>query len=264
MQQKPVDTPSSRRFAHLVLMLQTGVYWIARHWLLLFNGFWALFLGGIFLTPLLMVAGFERTANVLYTLYGSTCHQLPDRSYFFGGEMRAFFSTYDLATLIAHGANATNELTLRAFRGDAVLGYKTAVGFRCIAEYSGVLGMGLLYALVRHWKRLPRLPWWGLVLMSLPMAIDGTSHLINDITGWGFRDTNTWAMALTGNMFPPEFYTGTQLWSLNWWLRTLTGLLFGAGVVWFAYPLLNEGMCEIADEAKTALAQTRQRLQANV
>jgi len=186
------------------LVLQHGIAWLARHWLFLFNGFWVLFLGGIFLTPLLMLAGFEQAANALYTLYGFTCHQLPDRSYFFGGEMHAFFSTYDLPTLVAHRADATNEWTLRAF--------------------------------------------------------DGTSHLINDITGWGFRDTNAWAVWLTHGAFPAGFYTGTEIWSLNWWLRTITGILFGVGVVWFAYPLLHEGMQEIAEETRQAIARTQKQL----
>lgn len=260
MEKEPSQPQPSRATVQTVLFLQRSVYWIARHWLFLFNGFWVVFLGGIFLTPLLMLAGFERAANVLYTLYGFTCHQLPDRSYFFGGEMHAFFSTYDLPTLVAHGADATNEWTLRAFHGDAVLGYKTAVGFRCIAEYSGVLGMGIAYALLRQRKRLRPLPWWGLVLMSLPMAIDGTSHLINDITGWGFRDTNAWAVWLTRGAFPADFYTGTELWSLNWWLRTITGILFGVGVVWFAYPLLHAGMQDIAEEARLAVERTQNRL----
>nr|WP_290665132.1 DUF2085 domain-containing protein [Ardenticatena sp.] len=260
MEHKQIQQHLSRRLIQALLALQRGIAWFARHWLLLFNGFWMLFLGGIFLTPLLMLAGFERAANVLYTLYGFTCHQLPDRSYFFGGQMHAFFSTYDLPTLVAHGADATSDWTLRAFRGDALLGYKTAVGFRCIAEYSGVLGMGIAYALIRQRRPSRPLPWWGGVLMSLPMAIDGTSHLINDITGWGFRDTNAWAVWLTRGAFPADFYTGTELWSLNWWLRTITGMLFGIGIVWFAYPLLHEGMQEIAEEARLALARTHERL----
>jgi len=60
--------------------------------------------------------------------------------------------------------------------------------------------------------------------------------------------------------FPAGFYTGTEIWSLNWWLRTITGILFGVGVVWFAYPLLHEGMQEIAEETRQAIARTQKQL----
>ena len=255
-------TPQIPRAQRLALQMQRLVLWVSKHWLLLFNGFFALYLGGAYLTPWLMQAGLETPARILYTLYGFTCHQLPQRSYFFGGEAGAFFASYDLPTLIAHGANPTNELTLRTFIGDPQLGYKAAIAHRLTGMYSGVLTAGLLYALVRHKHRLKPLPVWLLFFFLAPMAIDGTSHLINDLTGWGFRDTNAWAVRLTGGAFPPDFYVGSGVGTLNWLLRTVTGFLFGFGMIAFAYPLLEWGFEDMRREAETALARNLARLHA--
>jgi len=66
--------------------------------------------------------------------------------------------------------------------------------------------------------------------------------------GNGFRDSNAWLAALTGNMFPTTFYSGDGLDSFNSWMRLLTGILFGIGVVWLAYPYLNDAFADIAAE----------------
>jgi len=257
MSETTIQPTASQRLA---LRMQQWVLWVSQHWLLLFNGFFALYLGGAYLTPWLMQAGFDGIARVFYTLYGFTCHQLPQRSYFFGGEAGAFFSTYDLPTLIAHGADATNELTLREFIGDPQLGYKAAIAHRLTGMYSGVLVAGVLYAFVRNMRQVRPMPFWLLFFFLTPMAIDGTSHLINDITGWGFRDTNTWAVWLTRGAFPPDFYVGSGVGTLNWLLRTITGFLFGFGIISFAYPLLEWGFEDMRREAEAALARNRARL----
>jgi len=40
---------------------------------------------------------------------------------------------------------------------------------------------------------------WVLILFLLPMAVDGTSHLISDFAGigQGFRDSNAWLATFT-------------------------------------------------------------------
>ena len=72
-------------------------------------------------------------------------------------------------------------------------------------------------------------------------ALDGGSHMISEITGLGFRETNTWLAALTGAAFPETFYAGTTVGSFNWLMRTLTGMLFAVGCVWFGFPYLERG-----------------------
>lgn len=223
---------------------------MARHWLLMVNLFVVLYLGGAYLTPFLMNAGFERPARLLYTVYGFTCHQLPQRSYFFGGENGVFFGSYSREELVAQGADPTNDLTMRRFIGNPQIGYKAAIAHRLSGLYTGALAAGLLFALVRRRWRVRPMPLWALALFVIPMAVDGTSHLINDVTGWGFRDTNAWAVALTGGIFPPDFYVGTTVGTLNWLLRTVTGFLFGFGMIWFVCPYLELGFQDVLDEVE--------------
>lgn len=76
------------------------------------------------------------------------------------------------------------------------------------------------------------------------MAIDGGSHYISDIIGGiggGFRDSNLWLAALTGNAFTATFYAGDALGSFNSVMRLITGILFGLGIVWFFFPRLQRG-----------------------
>jgi uncharacterized membrane protein len=91
-------------------------------------------------------------------------------------------------------------------------------------------------------KRLRPLPLWGLVLFLLPMALDGGTHLISDFAGidQGFRDSNAWLTSLTQFRFAETFYRGDALGSFNSWMRLITGLLFGVGLVWFAFPYLQD------------------------
>ncbi|MDQ7029743.1 MAG: hypothetical protein Q9O62_08190 [Ardenticatenia bacterium] len=117
----------------------------ARHWLLLLNLFLALYLGGAYLTPYLMSAGYTGPAQALYTLYGFTCHQLPQRSYFFGGENGVIFASYPKEVLVANGADPTNDLTMRRFVGNPQLGYKAAIAHRLSGLYTGALVAGLLF-----------------------------------------------------------------------------------------------------------------------
>ncbi|KAA3661888.1 MAG: DUF2085 domain-containing protein [Chloroflexi bacterium] len=84
-------------------------------------------------------------------------------------------------------------------------------------------------------------------LFLLPMAIDGFTHMISDFTqgiGGGFRDSNAWLADLTNHMFPATFYIGDAFGSFNSWMRLLTGILFGLGVVWFLYPRIQDSFAE--------------------
>ena len=74
------------------------------------------------------------------------------------------------------------------------------------------------------------------------MALDGGSHFISDLAGigQGFRDSNLWLAKLTHFSFAPNFYSGDALGSFNSWMRLFTGLLAGVGLVWFAFPYLED------------------------
>jgi hypothetical protein len=108
-------------------------------------------------------------------------------------------------------------------------------------------------------KRLPRLRWTRFVLLILPMALDGGSHLVSEVTGLGFRETNAWLAALTGGSLPQAFYIGTTLGSFNWLMRTVTGALFAVACVWFAYPYLEQGFADIRRQATANLGYAQGR-----
>jgi len=211
-----------------------GVPWMARHWLFLVNLAMGMFVAGTLLAPLLLRLGLNGPARVVYTLYSFFCHQLPERSYFLFGPNGV--NTYSRAQAVAWGADPGY---LRGFVGNTQVGFKVAIAERDIAIYVTFLLVGLIYALLR-WRVLG-LPWRLFLLLILPIALDGGSHVVSEITGLGFREANGWLATLTGHFFSQAFYTGTTLGSFNWLMRTLTGSLFAVACVWFAYPYLEQG-----------------------
>ena len=193
------------------------VIWIARHWLALFNSLVALYLILPFLAPVLAQAGLSTPASLLYTTYSATCHQLPERSYFLFGE-RPFYSLSALETTgLGEGQSFFQR---RAFRGNETTGYKIAVCQRDVAIYGSVVVAGLLFGLLR--ARIRSISLKIYLLLLVPMAFDGLSQL------FGLRES-------------------------NWWLRTLTGGLFGGASVWLAYPYLEAAMREVVQSEEMRL-----------
>ncbi len=136
--------------------------------------------------------------------------------------------------------NTLNPLILRRFIGNPQMGWKVAWSDRMVSMFASMWVFGLLWWPFR--RRVKRLPWWGLVLLVLPLAVDGTTHLFSDLAGLsnGFRDSNVWLVALTHNIFPANFYAGDAWGSFNAWMRLLTGVLFGLGIVWFGFPVIDQ------------------------
>jgi len=140
-----VNQPISERQQHLASRLNRVVFWIGRHWLAFINGAVALFVLGAVLAPTLMKAGYPRPAAALYALYGFTCHQLPQRSYFLFGRRLM----YPLEQLLNAWPDASNLWQQRAIVGDPIFGYKVALATRCSAIYPTILLAGLLFS----WRR---------------------------------------------------------------------------------------------------------------
>ncbi|MFZ4660513.1 MAG: DUF2085 domain-containing protein [Caldilineaceae bacterium] len=203
--QRPAPLPRSA-FADGVDRLING---IARHWLAIFNTAWALYFLLPLTAPLFMQVGLVTPARVIYGLYSFTCHQLPDHSYF-------LFGSNPVPLIPDLEANGMGEgldlLQRRQFIGNPELGYKTAICQRDLAIYGAVLAAGLLYALVC--RRMRQLPLWLFLIFLIPIGVDGLTQLV------GLRES-------------------------NWELRTLTGALFGAAAVWFAYPYVDDAMQEV-------------------
>jgi len=212
MQSTPNPTPAAQPVESTITRVANWlVMGIARHWLALFNLAWASYVLLPFMAPVLMQAGLATPARILYTVYSFMCHQLPDHSYFLFGE-----SLTPLQPALTAGGMpmGLNLFQARQFIGNAELGYKVAICQRDIAIYGSVLMAGLLFGLLR--RHLGALRLWMYILLLLPIAIDGTTQLI------GLRES-------------------------NWWLRSLTGILFGAASVWLAYPYIEDAMQEVIE-----------------
>ena len=161
---------------------------LLRRWPLLLSGALAIYAGLPWLGPLLRREGYERAGQMIFALYRSLCHQLPERSFFVGQ-------------------------------------YQVCYCQRCTALYTGLLIMSLIYS-VGRWQRAisGRL----LLLLTLPMVIDGTSHALNDLLpSLGLRSAES------------------AVGSLNFWLRIVTGALFAVGIVLWAYPRLQRTLARI-------------------
>lgn len=210
----------------------------ARHWLAIVIALVGIYAGLPWLAPVFMKLGWTSAAQAIYLIYSFMCHQLPQRSYFlFGPKL-----TYSLTEISAVWPWQTfNEL--RQFTGTPEMGYKVAYAHRLTAIWTSVFVGSLLFGLVR--RRLRPLPFKWYLLLILPMALDGFTHMFTDVGLVDWRITNAWFQPvadLLGLSLGPGFYTGTGFGSLNWALRTLTGALFGLASVWFAYPHIERVM----------------------
>lgn len=254
---------SSAATRRLIIGIQRVAAFASRHWLAFLNGFWGLLVLGAFLPPLFMEMGWEGAAKAGYTAYSFTCHQLPERSFFLFGNEQAF-TMYDKDVLVAAGANPASQLTMRQFVGDTQMGYKLGFSDRMVSMYGGAFLGGLIYAALSRKKPMKPIALWLLILFTLPMALDGTTHFLSDIsisgdpTSLGFRDTNGWARPFFPGQ-PDSFFTTNHFGSLNSQLRLWSGLLFGVGLMLYAYPLLGESFTPLADEADETLARNQAR-----
>jgi uncharacterized membrane protein len=175
----------------------------------------ALYLAATIAAPTLMYTDHERVARLIYLVFKPQCHQLPERSFFLYGESMS----YSLQDFEPAGVTHDSSLASRAkFVGDQRLGYKVAFCQRDLATWGAILLGGLAFGLSgRRWSVMPL---WLFVLFLLPMAVDGLSQLL------GLRES-------------------------NWPLRTVSGAIFGLGIVWLAYPYVQRGMNDVLRRTQT-------------
>jgi len=221
---RPTNASAQPVRRDVALRLNKGVKSLARHWLAFLNLFVFLYVGLPFTAPILMKAGADGAARVIYRVYSPLCHQLGFRSWFLFGEQAAYprakagisWTSFGEAT----GLSEADLWEARNFVGSERLGYKVALCQRDTAIYGGILLAGLAFGLVRG--RLKPVSLWVWALFGiLPIAIDGGTQFLGEFSwfGWLTRES-------------------TPL------LRTLTGGLFGIFNVWLAYPYLEETMAE--------------------
>lgn len=217
---------STKSFAH----------WLTYHWLEVFLVIYGLWVFLPFLAPVFMKLGWTGAGNALYFFYSFFCHQLPERSFFlFGPKIM-----YPLNEIQAAWQNTIDPMILRKFTGSATLGWKIAWSDRMISFYTSIWLAAVIWWPLRH--KVKPLAWQGFVLLLLPIALDGGTHMLSDFAGigQGFRDSNQWLALLMNNSFAASFYAGDALGSFNSWMRLITGTLAGLGIVWFAFPHIQE------------------------
>ena len=238
----------SRLTRYVATVIEGITTFLTAHWLFFVNGFFGALIVGALLAPIFMELGWTKVGRLTYTIYSFTCHQLPERSYFFFTP-QGVITSYSKQDVIADGADPRNVLTLRKYIGSPEMGWKSGFSDRMFSMYGGAFLGGVIYWLLSQKRVMNPIPIWLMILLTLPMAIDGTSHLISEITLSGFRDANEWAKPIFG-VQSPEFYTGATIGTLNSNLRLITGLLFGLGTMLFAYPLIGYGFDDLAQEAE--------------
>ncbi len=223
------EPPNTERTNRLVLR-------ISRNWLKIALTFLFLYTGLSIAPPVLMKAGYDNAARVLYTIYAPMCHQFAFRSWFLFGDQLAYprevsgsdldsFESYarrdphfDGVDLAAWSADL--QVKSRSFKGNEEMGYKTALCERDVAIYGTMFLAGLLFAGVRRWLR-PAPIWLYLILGLVPLGLDGFSQMFSyaPFEYWPVRETI------------PAF-------------RVLTGGLFGLMNVWLAFPYIEGSMRE--------------------
>lgn len=214
--------------------------WLRRHWFLLALILVAVYVGLPWLAPVFMELGLTKAAKVIYFIYQTQCHQLPQRSFFlFGGN-----AMYSLTEVQSVWKDSANPLVLRQFTGNPQMGWKVAWSDRMVFMYTSIIFWGIIF--LRPLRRgLKPLPVWTFILLLLPMAIDGGTHFVSDIIGGiggGFRYDNLWLASLTNHAFPATFYAGDALGSFNSWMRLISGVLFALGIMWFIFPYLQRSI----------------------
>ncbi len=224
----------------LVLAVHRLILWLSKHWLLVANTFFLLYVGLPFLAPVLLAYGYPGPANTIYTLYQAVCHQLPSRAYFIAGE-------------------------------------QVALCHRDVSIYATLLLGGILFSFVRHRLKPPALRWY--VFFMVPLALDAGMAMAGEWLQFTTMPT-LWiiglvAMGITSAILHSQNYLTWHSYlffafgplaliylqyfgphQTNLWLRTVTGFIFGVGTVWFAYPHLETSFNDIRQEVSTKLAKT--------
>lgn len=209
-------------------------YWMARHYMLVFNLFLLLYVGLPFLAPVFKHAGMNAPAEVIYKIYSPLCHQWAFRSWFLFGE-QAYYPhaaanipgviTLEEATGISDQTDPA-RLQARAFEGNPRVGYKIALCQRDVAIWGSMLLFGLLFAV--SGRRIPQLHWLAWFFAGLvPVGLDGLSQLFSQLPP------------------PYDFFRAVLPYRESTpLLRTLTGFLFGFSTAWFMFPLIEETMAD--------------------
>lgn len=211
-------------------------WWFAKHWLLAVITLLFLYVSMPYVAPTLMYLGQTTASKIIYFAYALTCHQLPERSFF-------------------------------------VFGYQVAVCQRCTAIWMAILLGGFIFIASR--RRLKPIPFQWLVMALIPMGLDGGTGLISEL----YPVVPAWIMTVfaagAGVVLAATVYAaGVRQWQYylfilcfplgvvfvhlagpresNWFLRVLTGGLFGLAYAWLLFPVLQDSFKDLDKKPRPA------------
>ena len=199
-----------------------------RHWLAVLVGILFAYSLVPFIAPVLKKAGLESAAQLIYQPYKFVCHTYGFRSFYLFGDGLV----YDRPTFEQKSGIDTSSflglLQARDFQGNARMGFKVALCERDVAIYFAMAVNGMAYALTRrNTRRGQPLPWvWFVLIGIVPIGIDGFSQLLSQ----------------------PPFHVLPYRES-TWLLRLGTGALFGFGLAWLIFPLIDGSIGPLPEPA---------------
>lgn len=237
------DTTYQKRIEHGRTITRTDKFsfWLSKHLMEVILSVIFIYSGLPFLAPVLMKAGMEGPAKLIYVIYAPLCHQLGFRSWFLYGEQ--FYYPRELAGVAGvksfeqeTGIADTDIYNARSYLGDERAGYKVALCERDTAIYTVMFLFGLVYVLTG--KKIKSLPWYFWMAIGLvPIGLDGFSQL------------PSLASAL------PSWVPIRESTPL---LRVVTGSLFGLTTAWYLFPLLEDSMKETRTLLSTKMSIAKQ------
>jgi uncharacterized membrane protein len=143
-------------------------YFLFNHFDVLITAFFGFLVLAAVIDPILSYVGLDVIAKPLYSWMHVICAQTPSHSFH-------------------------------------LFGHQFCLCERCLAMHSSFFLGGIIFIVSK--KRLRGMPWWGLILVAIPMALDGFTQL------FGLRES-------------------------TWELRLLTGGIFGLGASLFLLPFV--------------------------
>ena len=130
-----IDSPiaSDRQLARRIA---ASTLWLLEHWVVIFLILYGVFVFLPFFAPVFMRFGWTSDAQLIYTIYSTQCHQMAQRSFFLFGP-QPMYNINQLPVQMT-GDGVANMLALRAFIGNADLGWKVAWSDRMVSMYGGI------------------------------------------------------------------------------------------------------------------------------
>lgn len=175
------------------------------HWIL--TVFLILYTVIPFLSPIFFETGHPRAGWWIQTIYKFLCHQRPERSMFLFGEQLTY-SSAELADLGYEGA-----LAGYGYVGNSDIGYKVAFCIRDTFLYGSMAIAGMITGFM---KSKPRIKWYVIALVALPLVMDGTIQFISEFL---YLTQQRWGLDLAK---PPYLSNNVT--------RAVTGTFFGFGI----------------------------------